>query len=420
MKVFGMLKHVMIVGLFCLTLASCGKETEEDVRQEADGTVGDISSSSSDKTGEEGFSQKLDENGLLQGDALPLIGKAFGELPVVGGEDAVYCNLPENVTSWESVVPLCVDPLYGILYYVDYGGDYMIHAIYNGESQLAVELPGRRLFCRGGKLYFLLDAYNQFRFEGAQSGNVAEYDPVTGTVTLLSDKQFTSMVVYQDLIYCRQLEESIEYEEGRYIDVANNWFYFFDTNKLVMQEKSEQEDEEEQYALSFRRYGEYFMADVLKKYDADPRYNIRTGIELRKWNGERGIAWDGLQPSSSYYIKEGSLYWLGRDGFHICNLGSGQDKVYPWDFENGEQYILTNNRFFNVKFQLINMEDGSSTECHSADEVLKSMHELYTDGDEVYAIVGSYTSKVDTSSVLRRVRMIQGEEGYDVLFEALQ
>ena len=84
-------------------------------------------------TAEDGFSQKIDGSGQI-GNSLPLVGKALGELPVIGEEDPVYCNLPENVRGWDDLIPLCVDPLYGILYYVDYGGDYKIHAVYNGES----------------------------------------------------------------------------------------------------------------------------------------------------------------------------------------------------------------------------------------------------------------------------------------------
>ena len=143
-------------------------------------------------------------------------GKAFGELPVVGKEDDIYCNLPENVLGWENEVLFCPDPLYGILYYVDHGGDNMIHAVYNGQSQVVVELPGKRLFCRGGKLYFLIETFYGFKLEGALNGNIVEYDPLTGDVTILAKEQFNSMVVYQDLIYCRQDMQSHQGEEGMY------------------------------------------------------------------------------------------------------------------------------------------------------------------------------------------------------------
>lgn len=403
-KTFRILKSLLFVFGCCL-LCACGKETEDNPSTAPEKETGNA------------FSQKIEAGGQF-GDVLPLIGKAFGELPVVGEEDAVYCNLPENVQSWEDVVPLCLDPLYGILYYVDYGGDYMIHAVYNGESVRAVELPAKRLFCREGKLYFLLEAYNRFRFEGAESGNIAEYDPVTGKVKVLTDQSFTSMVVYRDMIYCRREEEPEDLGEGLYMAVASEWFYFFDTDKLEEAEKTGRE-----YSRDFRRYGEYFLAATLQKSEVDPRFDMRVGIELRKWDGERGMVWDGFRPPHRYYVKEGKFHWLDSEGFHFYDPVSGQDEVKPWISENSDYnctaYILVGDLLFLNNSQLIYTEEGNAEKWSSQDEKLKILHELYTDGEEIYAIVGPIASQADKNSVLRRVKVTEGKEGDELQFEEL-
>lgn len=404
MKPFRTLKKLLFVFVCCL-LCACGKKAEENPSTAPEKETGNA------------FSQKIEAGGQF-GDALPLIGKAFGELPVVGEEDAVYCNLPENVQSWEDVVPLCLDPLYGILYYVDYGGDNMIHAVYNGESVRAVELPAKRLFCREGKLYFLLEAYNRFRFEGAESGNIAEYDPVTGKVKVLTDQSFTSMVVYRDIIYCRCEEEPEDLGEGLHVAVTSEWFYFFDTDKLEEAEKTGRE-----YSRDFRRYGEYFLAATLQKSEEDPRFDMRVGMELRKWDGERGVVWDGFQPPRRYYVKEGKFRWLDSEGFHFYDPVSGQDEVKPWISENSDYnctaYILVGDLLFLNNSQLIYTEEGNAEKWSSQDEKLNLIHELYTDGDEIYAIVGPIASQADKNSVLRRVKVTEGKEGDELQFEEL-
>ncbi|MDE7210910.1 MAG: hypothetical protein K2O03_05625, partial [Lachnospiraceae bacterium] len=374
MEIFHAYKKFLLL-FCCLLLASCKEASEKETIEN------DVSPK---PTVENGFSQKIDENGQ-SGDELPLNGKAFGALPVVGTEDAVYCNLPENIVNWDCVVPLCFDPLYGILYYVDYGGDYMIHAVYDGESQTVLELPGKRLFCRGGKLYFLLESYHRFKFEGAESGNIAEYDPVTGKVQVLFDKTFDSIVVYQDMIYCKSLGEAQYNEEyDFYVAQASYWFYFFDTKELVARDMTGRE-----YALDFWRYGEYFLAATLEESKEDPNRDIRVGMELRTWDGKQGNVWKGLQPGFGYYVKDGKLCWYNSDGFHVGDIASQQEQIYPLDCqkENG-RYIVVNGQLFSAQHWLADLENGEYDAWNSLDEKLRMVHDFYTDGENLYAIAG--------------------------------
>lgn len=404
---FGVLKKLVFL-FTCIMLTSCGGKNGKETGLEKTGDIDTITPTPANQD-LGGFSKKMDGDGAI-GDALALTGKRFGELPVVGAEDAVYCNLPENVTSWDSIVPICLDPLYGILYYVDYGGDYMIHAVYDGEEQTVVELPGRRLFCRGGKLYFLLDSYNRFSIEGAKSGNIAEYDPVTGNVKVLVDQAFTSMVVYQDMIYCRVDQGSREYGDG-YVGITDYWFYFFDTGILQLF------DSEEKYVLNFQRYGEYFMAVTLEEDKDNPQINVGIGMELRKWDGERGSVWEGLFPSYTYYVKDGGIHWLDVDGFHVWDIASEQDKVYPVEYEKAGQYLLVGGRLFHTEHWLADLEDGRYEKWNSMDEKLKKVHELYTDGKVIYAIAGPLMSEANRNSVLRQVQTFQNVKRFDIVQE---
>ncbi|MDE7327401.1 MAG: hypothetical protein K2N63_14200 [Lachnospiraceae bacterium] len=395
----------MVVCVF--VLASCGNKTEGEV-QKTEGMAGEISTTPSGSDADEGFSQKLGNNGEV-GEALTLKGKAFGELAVVGEEDAFYCNLPENVMNWENVVPICTDPLYGILYYVDYGGDFMIHAVYNGQSQTVVELPGKRLFCRGGKLYFLLESYNQFQIEGAVSGNIMEYDPVTGNVAVLLEEVFDSIVVYQDMIYCRKKGESVDYKGDLKIERVKEWFYYFDSRSLVELECNGNTE----YILNPQRYGEYFFAVTLKHDEEKPEISYRIGMELRTADGRRGTVWEDLQPSSDYYVKDNYLCWRAQDRFHMFDLTSGKEQTCAVKEDSVFSYIVVDGWIYGTENWLVEIEGGKSGTWFSMDEKLNYIFEFYTDGNKVYSIVGHYSK--DKNPVLRLVQMKRGVERLSVI-----
>ncbi|MDE7210680.1 MAG: hypothetical protein K2O03_04455, partial [Lachnospiraceae bacterium] len=378
----------MFVVVCVFVLASCGGRREEEA-QKTEGMAGGISATpdGSDASGTEGgFSQKLGDDGEV-GDALSLQGKALGKLAVVGEEDAFYCNLPENVMNWEDIVPICIDPLYGILYYVDYGGDFMIHAVYNGQSQTVVEMPGKRLFCRGGKLYFLLESYNQFQIEGAVSGNIVEYDPVTGNVAVLLEEVFDSIVVYQDVIYCRKIGESTDYKGDLKKEQVKEFFYYFDGGNLVELENNRYPE----YILNPQRYGEYFFAVTLKQDEEKPEISYRIGMELRTADGRRGTVWEDLQPSHNYYVKDNNLCWRAQDSFHMFDLTSGKEQTCPVKEDSVFRYIVVDGWIYGTENWLVEIEGEKSGTWFSMDERLNYIFEFYTDGEKVYVIVGQYS-----------------------------
>ena len=371
---------VCFLCLFCFSNA-CGKED----------------ASQNQSTG--GVSQKIDDDGFTEEqreNALERKGKVFGELPVVGEEDDIYCNLPENMTDWDSLVPICRDPLYGILYYVDYGGDSMIHAVFNGESELVVGLLGRQLFCRKGKLYFLLDTQNQIAVDGAKDGNILSYNPVDGTIAVVSDGVFDSIMVYQDVIYCRKEEES----SFNTMDV-DYWFYDFDTGELVEQEHQETVS----YVYSVARYGKYFLTKLYEPYDrsnpvesieefiksngVDPSImSVQVGIELRTLDGERA-ALNGLPEElpKGYYVKDGCMIWLGKKGVHYLEIETGKENIIAADLNIGG--LICDGKLYLKDGGYMDLEQGNlenSLIVTSAGVGLNLLGSLYTDGETVYVL----------------------------------
>ncbi len=368
--------------LFCF-FSACGKED----------------ASPNQSTG--GVSQKIDDDGFTEEqreNALERKGKVFGELPVVGEEDDIYCNLPENMRDWSSVVPICRDPLYGILYYVDYGGDSMIHAVFNGESELVVGLLGRQLFCRKGKLYFLLDTQNQIAVDGAKDGNILSYNPVDGTIAVVSDGVFDSIMVYQDVIYCRKEEES---SLNNTVDI-DYWFYDFETEELVEQEHQETFS----YVYSVARYGKYFLTKLYGPYDrsnpvqsieefiknsgVDPSImSVQVGIELRTLDGEQA-ALNGLPEElpKGYYVKDGCMIWLDTKGVHYLEIETGKENIIAADFGNIGGLICDGKLYLKdggyMDLEQGNLED--SLIVTSAGVELNLLGSLYTDGETVYVL----------------------------------
>ncbi len=388
---------------FCslLFFAACGKEAMPPVN----------SSGMSQKMDEEGLTDKQKEN------ALSLKGKVYGELPVVGEEDAIYCNLPENILSWESSIPICHDPLYDILYYVNYEDDNKIYAIRNGISEMAVELSGCRLFCRGGKLYFLLNSNTKTAIKGAKDGNILCYNPVDGTVVVVSDSVFDSITVYQDLIYCRKEGKSSSI--GTKIDY---WFYYFNTRQLVEQEQQK----EITYCFDLARYGEYFVTRLFDVYNSsNPREDIKqiiaAGIDptsIRMQVGTALYRTDGREEKKlekiielprQYYVKDNKIIWMDEDNLHQWDINKEKDDSTKIICE-GDFSILLNDILYTTN-GYTNLKDDISAKCFVMTDKMNGteLRELYTDGKQIYGVVLNVSKETSQKYQLGRLEIVPKE-----------
>ncbi len=163
-----------------------------------------------------------------------LEGKTLEQLTVTGKDDMFYCNLEENMKMECGVdytpVLVCKDPVYDITYYVNYGRDYYIYAYRNGETELAVAIPARDLFCREGELYFIADTYGRYQFTGFVQGNVLKYNPKDGNVAVVVDCSADGMMVYPDGICYKQIEETMQSGDLKGVD-EKRFFFSFETGK---------------------------------------------------------------------------------------------------------------------------------------------------------------------------------------------
>ena len=371
-----------------------------------------------------GMSQKMDEEGLTdkqKENALSLKGKVFGELPIVGEEDTIYCNLPENVLSWNSSIPLCRDPLYDILYYVD---DNIIYAVQNEKTEVAVELPGRRLFCRGGKLYFLLDFNAEVAVKGAKSGNILCYNPVDGIVEVVLDDVFDSITVYQDLIYCRKIGE----EDTRFSTDINYWFYFFDTKELVAQKKQEKFS----YTVGIARYGKDFVGKLYGLYDrsnpieqleelikqgADPNFKVPIGMHLCNFDGSNSRVLEGIEELPIfYYVKGDNLIWFAEDGLHTWNIITRKEEITEFQY-SGSSFLLVDDKLYSTTGY---MENGEQKKCCEfavipSEKGIGQIWEFFTDNKQVYSFVDRFHEDSSVTNRLYKVDVISKNEAISMI-----
>lgn len=173
----------------------------------------------------------------------------------VGEEDPLLCTRPENNSGYlQSLLPVCMDPVYGILYYVNYGEDYCIYGKKDGKTEKIADIPGRRLFCRDGSLYFIADTYDDmFTLEGVKNGNILQYDPAEGELFLAVDESAASMAVYQDGIYYMK-QELRELGGGLFAGEEVKYCYSFSDHSIRELQKPK-----EYYDITFHRCGEDFI-----------------------------------------------------------------------------------------------------------------------------------------------------------------
>ena len=166
------------------------------------------------------------------------------------------------------------------------------------------------------------------------------------------------------------------------------------------------------------------MAATLKPDDENPDYDVLAGTELRKWDGERGTFWDDLKLKTfgRHYVKDGNFYWLDLKGFHQWNPVSGEDTVQPWKLGLPDQYILVGDWLLGESHYLVNIEEGKVESWIIADEKLQAIHELYTDGEKIYAIVSPFFDhEIEEGFVLRQIQIRKSEiNGYELLLEKIQ
>ncbi len=351
-------------------------------------------------------------------------GKVQSDLEPVGKDNPYYCNLEENMRgelNSEYEVLLCKDPVYDVVYYVDYGRDYYIYVLRDGVSELAVEIPARSLYCRNGELYFMAESYGIYEFEGIAQGNILKYNPLDGTVSVVIDKNATRMVVYPDEICYEIVEKAEAAEDGSSIALAELCHFFFE---------KEAEENDSLSSRSMERWkGNYFVEiyEVLDESDPTVQELRNHGItdEIFGMVGVKLVSPDRSRESVlkdtgnvfeiNHWIYGDELYYIGyenelaEDGKHyelIANylmayhLSTGEHRVVTQLNVSvnyySDDFVIVNDVVYFGNLLRVSLSDGEQSVAQVIGEEkpgqLINIDAFYTDGNG--GLYGLYNGKI--------------------------
>ncbi len=347
-------------------------------------------------------------------------GKVWGELPIIGTEDAVYCNLPENINGYgarteQKQVLVCPDPLSGITYYVNYGRDYYIYAIKNKIAELVVEIPSKNLYCRDGKLYFMVEDYGEYPLDGLKNGDILCYNPTDGNVSAIITEigrgtsipvreiykegrgeeiaipdeievSDTYMTVYQEgIYYCRQ-GELISLGENSYLQPEMKYCYSFENRESKLLEEASPA----QY--TFRRQGEKLLNRIWEKESNAYSWSLQSLT---------GGAEEILKPRwNVFYLVEDKAYTVepdreGSSELIVYDILAKEEVRCPLEVEESAfdcaMFLFKDTMYFT---DLYSYSFSEKKGHYAYSDMLaprqsigeRFVMEYYTDGEQLYAI----------------------------------
>mgnify|MGYP001062242679 CR=1 FL=1 len=334
------------------------------------------------------FGNKRENNGET---AIMVDGYAWGTMPQKGQDDEVYCNQPVNINGLDGVIPMCYDSFYNILYYVNYGADYCIYACREGRTEKVAEVPAKRLFCREGKLYFMVESYGRNIPDGLENGNILQYDPVSGQVQTLVTKQASSMIVYQDGIYYA-IEEKQEAADGIHsiVDRTLEYYKFADSSVEELKEMDGLD-------RTMFRCGQDFLFYVVEPYEGDDEELLRlagggditmsVGMKLGDRNMQEGRVLDNLL--TFRFIAAGQvIYYLdnqeSQSEFAVYHTSSMEEDRFALASKEQGNFIVFDGKVYFDDLCTLDLQSGE--EMTLTAEGMYGVIEWYTDGENLYGL----------------------------------
>lgn len=336
-------------------------------------------------------SQTSDKNLLSNGKNIILKNGLKDESLIVIGEDEEgYGELGINIKGEDNLVLLCKDPVYDIVYYVNYGNDFFIYRIKDGESELVVEMPARRLFCQKGKLYFLLDSYNRYDFKGIESGNILSYDPISGEVNMLIDRRAQTMFVYSDGIYFKVNEDPVEISEDSFTIKNNLFCYSFVSAKV--------EEIEADYISLYKWKDFHFTSEVdvyeegheiYEEYDDVDEIFYTVGLKLETLDKSKSIYLTDNWMLDNYSLVGDKIIDILEDyTFVAFDIVSKEKKEIPLALRGNGDFTILDDILYLDNFLLVDIKTGKQSKAVSKEETGELIYEIYTDGKKIYGICG--------------------------------
>lgn len=384
----------LVILSMCLLLSACADNKDKLEQNVIDQNV--IDQNESEQNSEQDTSN--DDDKIIYGvstkeEELPEAQLSNGlidnTLVVVGQDGEGFGNLPANVKGEMSQVLLCKDPVYNVVYYVNYGEDFFIYRLKDGKSELAVELPARNLFCIEGSLYFVVDSYDVYSLKGIKTGNIAKYDPLSGEVSIISDANAAYMIVYADGIYYKTETITEEAKDGRMGSIIIELYYYSFATR-----NTEKIDD---LYMSLYGWKNYFMNMIIEKGELDaeflkefPEYVGREvtkaiGMKLETLDKTQSIELTDMPIVSNYSIIDSKIYYIQERQVEIYDLNTKEKAVIKLP-HSCEDFILYDGMIYTDNLNQVNLETGVISDVNLNTKQI--IYELYTDGDNIYGICG--------------------------------
>lgn len=264
---------------------------------------------------------------------------------------------PFNVLNEENMVLLCHDPMYNVTYYVNYGEDYYIYRIKEGKKELLVELSARRLFVKDGNLYFILDSYDKYQFEGVKEGNVLCYNPLTGKITVVIDDNVNTMILYDEGIYFKTIGKGTEHKDeitGKVISSIEEkrYFYSFEMNETVSIDSPYMD------LMKWKQYHiQYDVVELGKdaKKDSDAVTEQVVGLSLTTLDQSESIPLID-EFFYQYIIDENKLYTLiNSRSLLIVNLDTMEKEEIPLIMSQSGTYTKVDDKIYFSEFMVLDL-----------------------------------------------------------------
>lgn len=373
-ETIGRIAGTVIMAVFLSGLMACGRAQETGQNEEV---LTPVATELPQVTGSGLSSQALKSiQGLQQG-------KALNGLQAVGEDSPYYCNLESNMLRGghykDYPVLLCKDPVYDITYYVNYGRNYFIYALRNGVFEPAVEFPARELYCKAGELYFLVDSYDLYEFDGVEQGNILKYNPVDGSIELLiAEPDVVDMVVYQDGIYYQTEKELSKDEDGNRTIKSHCYCFSF----------TEKKSSELDFTMSLECWrGNRFVTVYNEVFQGVDSYQ---DVYLENRDGERVITLGDTLPYR-FQIQGEYMYYIDQSSSFVRrHLETGETTLLAeLAFSYGKNFIIHNDVVYFGNHLRLSLTDGKQYYVSIKDRAMgpgSSLDGFFTDGENLYCV----------------------------------
>lgn len=309
------------------------------------------------------------------------------------GENYPRGNLPINIKGENNEVLLCKDPVYDIVYYVNYGNDNFIYRIKEGKVELAVSIPAKRLFCMDGILYFMVDSYSTYSLSGIQDGNILSYNPKDGKVSVVIDTEAKLMFVYEDGIYYEVDTYLGENEDGSVSFCPYYYSYSF-RDKTVQQI--------DEIYISMYKWNDLYLT---MKTESDGTWDNIVGYQLSSLDKSEVI--NLVDETYLYYTY---AFWQNRfyyrpESNQLCiyDIDTKETQTITLVSAGDDDFTIIDGFVYINNLLRIDLETGKQSLIKTEQES-QDIYELYTDGKNMYGICGTGGKNY---GVLKKIEIIE-------------